>query len=153
MEDPLLIRPLLAADAPKLSAMLRAQRPEYVAFFNPFGFDEFTLTRVLTNSEKDVFAGIYCAGSLAGFFMLRGWDEGFDVPAYGVLIDEGHKNYGLATVTLRAAKAVCKLRRAPRLMLKVSPANAPAKRLFERAGFRQTGVNSAGDLLIYHLDF
>jgi hypothetical protein len=31
--------------------------------------------------------GIYWQAELR-FFMLRGWDEGFDVPAYGVLIDE-----------------------------------------------------------------
>ncbi len=75
------------------------------------------------------------------------------MPAYGVLIDEKFSGYGLATLTLRLVKAVCKLRAAPGIMLKVHPANTPAERLFERAGFFRAGIEGESGNFIYRFNF
>lgn len=148
----LLVRPLKTADAPALCSLLSSQNSDYAQFFRPFNFNQATIYHLLFNAELDVFMGMFWKGRLAGFFMLRGWDEGYEVPAYGALIDEAHSGYGLATLSLRMAKTICKLRRSPKVMLKVHPANTRAKRLFERAGFVQTGVNLSRGILIFHLD-
>ncbi|HEY9283167.1 MAG TPA: GNAT family N-acetyltransferase [Pyrinomonadaceae bacterium] len=153
MDDDFTVRPLTDADAPALASMLKSQSPEYVRFFTPFTFDEAAVAAILAGSGQDVYMGLYWRARLAGFFMLRGWDAGYEVPAYGVLVDEAHSGYGLTTLTLGLAKAICRLRAAPRLMLKVHPDNARAKRLFERAGFKQTGVEPGSGGLVYHLDF
>ncbi len=88
MKTALIVRSLEVEDTPALSAMLRAQSQTYTRFFNPFKFDPETIASLLAKRNRDVFTGIYWQAGLAGFFMLRGWDAGFDVPAYGVLIDE-----------------------------------------------------------------
>jgi RimJ/RimL family protein N-acetyltransferase len=85
--------------------------------------------------------------------MLRGWDNGYEVPSYGVLIDEKYNGYGLTRLSLKLAKSICKLRHVPRIMLKVNAGNKIAKRLFEEAGFNQTGVDARTGNLIYHFDF
>jgi RimJ/RimL family protein N-acetyltransferase len=153
MADDFMVRPLADADAPALASLLQSQSPEYVRFFTPFAFDEAAVSEILAGSGRDVYMGLHWRARLVGFFMLRGWDAGYEVPAYGVLVDEAHGGYGLTTLTLGLAKAICRLRRAPRLMLKVHPDNARARRLFERAGFRQTGVEPRGGVLVYHFDF
>jgi len=153
MTASLTVCPLEAADAPALLSLLRSQNSAYASFFSPFDFNPATISKMLLNREQDVFMGIFWQSRLVGFFMMRGWDEGYEVPAYGALIDEGHSGRGLATLSLRIAKAICKLSRSPRIMLKVHPANTRAKSLFQRAGFVETGVDPGSGILIFHFDF
>jgi RimJ/RimL family protein N-acetyltransferase len=151
--DDLTIRPLNSEDASDLSSLLLAQTPAYVRFFTPFNFDLPSVANLLVEQGADVFMGMYRQDRLIGFFMLRGWNSGYEIPAYGVLIDEKYSNYGLTRLSLKLAKSICKLRRAPRIMLKVNAGNIIAKRLFEESGFTQTGVEAETGNLIYHFDF
>lgn len=152
MKGQFITRLLRADDAGEFARLLAAQSTAYARFFSPFSFSPADVSRLLADRERDIFMGMYWQERLVGFFMLRGWDEGYEVPAYGVLIDEGHAGCGLATLSLRAAKAICRLCAAPRLMLKVHPDNGRAKSLFERAGFVRTGVDAGSGTLIYHFD-
>ena len=152
MPDGFKILPLETQDAPQLSAMLRAQSPDYLRFFTPFSFDESVLSDILARRRQNIFMGVYWRDELVGFFMLRGWDEGYEAPSYGVLIDERYSGYGLARLSLKMVKSICKLRLSPRLMLKVHPENLAAKFLFEEARFVQTGVDAVNGYLVYHFD-
>ncbi len=132
--------------------MLSSQTSAYMRFFTPFRFDEEALLSMLGGKNQDVFMGIYWQDRLVGFFMLRGWDEGYEVPSYGVVIDERYSGYGLTRLSLRIAKSICRLRRVPRIMLKVHPDNLTAKTLFEEAHFVHTGVDAESGKLVYHFD-
>ncbi len=149
MSDSLTIRSLNLEDAPQLSAMLRAQSRDYARFFTPFSFDEETISGILDKRERDVFMGMYWRNRLVGFFMLRGWDEGYEVAAYGVLTDQAYRGYGLARLSLEMAKIICRLCRTPRMMLKVHPRNIVAKTLFEKARFVLDGADDRGNLVYY----
>ncbi|HEY0098343.1 MAG TPA: GNAT family N-acetyltransferase [Pyrinomonadaceae bacterium] len=151
--DNLTVRPLNSEDASDLSALLLAQTPAYVRFFTPFNFDLPSVATLLAEQGTDVFMGMYWQDRLIGFFMLRGWNSGYKIPAYGVLIDEKYSGYGLTRLSLKLAKSICKLRHVPRIMLKVNADNIIAKRLFEESGFTQTGVDAQTGNLIYHFDF
>lgn len=144
-------RPLQPDDAPQLSALLSAQCSEYRKHFQPFGFDEDTIRGVLMRARSDVFWGFYRGDSLIGYFMVRGWDEGYEVPVLGVLIDEAHRNYGLMTLTVELSKVICRLRGATRIMYKAHRDNVPAKSA-HRLGFTQTGVDAKTGHLIFHLE-
>ena len=145
-------RPLEIDDALQLSSMLLTQSPDYARFFTPFDFDYSSILRLLTEQGKDIFMGMYRDDRLIGFFMLRGWNDGYQIPSYGVLVDEKYSGYGLTRLSLKLAKSICKLRHVPRLMLKVCPDNIIAKRIFEEAGFALTGVDAPTGNLIYHFD-
>ena len=135
----LVIRPLTPTDAPHLSAMLLAQPPDYIQYFHPFDFDVETVRHLLAAARNDVYMGFFLDDELAGFFMLRGWDAGYTIPAYGVTIAQSFSGLGLATLSLDASKTLCRLHTAERLMLKVHPDNLTAKRLYEKSGFEKTG--------------
>ncbi len=151
-EDDFEISPLNKSDAAALSVFLNAQPEEYIRFFTPFDFAPDSILEILLNCEQDIFMGIFWRDELIGFFMLRGWDEGYDIPAYGVLIDERFKGHGLATISLRMSKIIGKLSGAPGIMLKVAPDNVRARKLFERSGFVQTQIDETSSRLIYHFD-
>lgn len=150
MKEYFSIRRLEIEDAPALASLLQSQRIEYARFFTPFDFGQESIARILARCKSDVFMGICWQDELAGFFMLRGWDDGYAVPAYGVFIDEKYSGYGLTILSLRAAKTIAKLCRASQMMLKVHPANVRAKRIFERGGFVFTKRDDESDNLIYH---
>ena len=152
MKNHFTVRPVSIEQAPELTSLLRSQSPAYVRFFSPFNFDHATISGILANLKKDVLSGIYARDRMIGFFMLRGWDEGYEVPTYGVLIDERYSGYGLGRMTLKMAKSICLLRRSPRIMLKVHPEHHPAKALYEEAKFIQTGIDAKSGNLIYHLN-
>lgn len=149
---PLTIRPLLPEDAPQLSAMLRTQPADYSRFFYPFSFDEAAIAGRLSACVRDVYMGVYHQADLVGLFMLRGWDEGYEVPAFGILIDGRYRGYGLEMMSLETAKIICKLRGAPRMMLKMHPDNFSSRGVARKIGFRPTGVEPKSGNIIYHCE-
>jgi RimJ/RimL family protein N-acetyltransferase len=149
----LVVRPLHAGDAPALAAMLQSQPDAYMRYFIPFQFDVETIETMLMNARRDLYMGMFWEERLAGFFMLRGWDAGYAVPAYGVTISQEFSAAGLGKLSLETSKTVCRLRGATRLMLKVHPENIVARHIYERAGFVQTGIDPKNDNLVYHFDF
>ncbi len=152
MNNKMAIRPLVVDDAAALSSMLLAQSVEYARFFRPFSFDTAAIADVLSSQGQDVLMGLYWQSQIVGFFMLRGWNEGYDVPAFGILIDERYRGCGLEMLSLETAKIVCKLRGASRIMIKMHPENISAKGVLRKTGFVQSGVEVESGNLIYHSD-
>ncbi len=145
------VRPLRAEDARAVSEMLRAQRPEYARFFHAFSFDADDIARMLAGRGRDVYMGLLWRDELAGFFMLRGWDEGYEVPALGAFVAEKYRGLGLMNLTVELAKVICRLRGASRVMYKSHPDNAPARKA-AAMGFTQGGVDPATGNLVFYLD-
>jgi RimJ/RimL family protein N-acetyltransferase len=145
------IRPLGVEDAGTVSALLRAQPPEYARFFYAFGSGEEEIARILGGRERDVYSGMFWRGELAAVFMLRGWDAGYEAPSFGVLVDVKHRGRAFMRISLDAAKLICRLSGAPRLMAKIHPDNV-SPRGARRLGFVQTGVEAATGNVIYHMD-
>ena len=67
--------------------------------------------------------------------MLRGWEEGFEVPSLGVLVD--HRLYGRGIGRLLTSFAISKARdlRCARVRLSVNASNQRALALYESLGF------------------
>jgi hypothetical protein len=145
------IRPLRGEDAGAVSAMLRAQPPEYARFFYAFGSGEAEIARILAGRRRDVYSGMFWRGELAAVFMLRGWDAGYEVPSFGVLVDVKQRGRAFMRISLDVAKLICRLSGARRLMAKIHPDNV-SPRGARRLGLVQTGVEEATGNVIYHID-
>lgn len=146
-----LIRPLEPTDAAAISAFMRAQSSEYLRFFHAFGSDESAIAEMLSKCGTDIYSGIFWQANLAGVFMLRGWDAGYEVPSFGVLIDEKYRGGAFMRLTLDTAKLICRLSGAKRLMAKIHPDNV-SPRGARRLGLHQTGVEELTGNIIYHLE-
>ena len=145
------IRPLESIDAPALSALISAQPPAYIRFFYAFGSDEAALAELLASAKLDLYSGVFWQGEIIGVFMLRGWDEGYDVPSFGVLIDDKYRGGAVMRLTLDAAKLICRLSGTKRLMAKIHPENV-GPRGARRLGLHQTGIEESSGNIIYHLE-
>ena len=145
------IRALGVEDAAAVSGLLRAQPPEYARFFYAFGSGEEEIARILAARERDVYSGVFWRGELAAVFMLRGWDAGYEVPSFGVLVDVKHRGRAFMRISLDVAKLICRLSGATRLMAKIHPDNV-SPRGARRLGFVQTGVEAETGNVVYHME-
>lgn len=146
------IRPLEPTDAAAIAAFMRLQSPEYLRFFYAFGSDESVIAEMLSKCEADVYSGVFWQAELVGVFFLRGWDAGYEIPSFGVLIDEKHRGKSFLNLSVDAAKLICRLSGVNRYMVKIHPDNV-ALRNVRRMGFYQTGVEESTGNVIFHLDF
>lgn len=135
-----IFRALAPEDASAVSRLLQESPPEYMRFFHPFAFDFASVEQQLKRAKRDIFFGLEVAAAwertLAGFYMLRGLDEGYPNPMYGVFVALPFRGNGLARLTLVHAVSFCKLNGYERILLKVDPRNIHAKKLYESCGFR-----------------
>ncbi len=146
------IRSLEKADAAILSEFMRSQSPEYLRFFYAFGTEESAIAGILSAAEQDVYSGVFWHGKLVGVFFLRGWDAGYEMPSFGVMIDEDYRGRAFLNLTVDAAKLICRLSGINRYMVKIHPDNTALKNV-QRMGFYQTGVEESTGNVIFHLDF
>ena len=91
-----LIRRLDARDRFKLGTFFEDNnRKEVIRFFHPFPMIESTATELLNPVRRDLFFGMEENDRLIGFSMLRGWDGGFDIPSFGIVVDSDRQKKGL----------------------------------------------------------
>ncbi|MCW8803218.1 MAG: GNAT family N-acetyltransferase [Ignavibacteriaceae bacterium] len=134
-----------------LSKKLLEESKEYLVYFIPFvDYSEEFIKKILIEKKLDKYFGLFLKRDLIGFYMLRGFDEGYDIPSYGVWISSEYSNKGLSTLTLYHAFSFCRINKIKTMMLKVHPDNTLAKNLYEKLGFVKVGLDEKIGHLVYH---
>ena len=135
-------------DADSLERFLvRNDVPAVVGSFDPFPFTTSTARRIAFETRRDHYYGAFLGRRLIALSMLRGWDEGYDVPSFGIAVDADFHGRGLGTRmttwTIEQARELgCR-----QVRLSVYGSNDTAYRIYERMGFRElerTEVDHAG---------
>lgn len=130
------ISQLTLEDVPSFSRLLQQDDHAYRQHFIPFSGDSEGLTRLLACAVRDHYWGIFCGKTLAGFFMLRGFDEGYERPSFGVYIAKDFANRGLSRLALDYSICWCRTNDVAAMMLKVHQDNCYARRTYEKVGFK-----------------
>jgi len=117
---------------------LRNNRSDTTRFFRPFALDTESATRIANYRGLDMYFLGVIDQTACGFTMLRGMDEGFEIPSFGIFVDHEHRAKGLGQ--LLTLKTINAARKAGfnRLRLTVHESNCGAVRLYESIGFRET---------------
>jgi RimJ/RimL family protein N-acetyltransferase len=144
------IEKLEAKHADSFSRLLQGSDKEYSMYFVPFSFETETIKKLLQDAVDDKYFGIFVDSTLVGFYMLRGFDEGFEIPSYGVWIAKEYSGFGLSQLTLQHAISYCKLNGIEKIMLKVHKDNLIAKNIYEKFGFVQEGFDEKINNIIYY---
>jgi len=144
------IKELQSDQASTLSALILNTPKDYTKHFTPFSFEEDSVKKIIGDAVKDKYFGIFISDELTGFYMLRGFDEGFEIPSYGVWISDKFSSLGLSKLTLQHAISFCKVNGIKKFMLKVHPKNIIAKSIYETFGFKQEGFDEKNSNLIFY---
>lgn len=149
------VRQLEARDASALSRFFAAigSDEQTTAVFHPHPFDEPTARRICLRQGivSDVYFAAIDGGEVVGYGMLRGWDEGYEVPSFGVCVRADQRGAGLGRMLLDYAIQTARSKGAASMMLKVYEGNAPARALYERAGFTFAERTPDGSQLVGRL--
>lgn len=147
----LCIRPLAPADAEAIAMLLQKQPRQYARRFYALPHDEASIAAILSAARQDVYFAMFWNDQLISVAMLRGWDEGYDIPSFGILVDEKFKGVQVMPILLETAKLMCRMSKVKRMMLKIHPDNASI-RTINRFGFRHTSTEDGTGNHIYHMD-
>lgn len=107
--------------------------------------------RVISQRQgRDLYYLAWVKGEAIGYGMLRGWDQGFEVPSLGIAIHPGARGKGLGRRFMEFLHAAARERGATLVRLRVHDGNARAMGLYRTLGYRF--VEKEGDQWICYLD-
>ncbi len=84
---------------------------------------------------RDGYFLAWYAGRIVAYWMLRGWDEGYAVPSFGVAVHPMARGLRLGAVALEHAIQISRERGATKVRLTVYRSNDRAQQVYRRFGF------------------
>ena len=121
-------------DAYALAHLYDKDSLEYREYFT--AFSNFTrLVYVIDHKQKDLFWTMRFQNEICGMFFLRGFDEKYSIPSFGVYVLERFSGLGFARSALNNAIDIVKSMGIRCLMLKVYKENKRAYKLYTDFGF------------------
>jgi ribosomal protein S18 acetylase RimI-like enzyme len=129
-------RPLEPSDETAVAGLFaRCRDHPDMAFFDPFPLTDETARRLAHEPRSDRYFVAEASPELVGLSMLRGWDEGYDVPSFGVMVDPRWHGRGVGSrLTDFAITAATELD-CDRIRLSVYGRNERACAMYLRRGF------------------
>jgi ribosomal protein S18 acetylase RimI-like enzyme len=105
--------------------------------FHPHPMTRAEAVRIVNRAVagQDLYFAAFIGDRMAGYGMLRGWDEGYAIPSFGVAVRPAFRGAGLGRRLLRFAIAYARERGTAKVMLKVHLDNPSARHLYESEGF------------------
>lgn len=133
------IRPLDGNDAPALAAFFEALAAdaEAATFFHPHPLTaEYAADLCRTvGGVRDGYYVAEAAGKIIGYSMLRGWDEGYEVPSWGGAVHPALRDAGIGKQLLIHAVDESRARGARRMRLTVYKSNTRGVHVYSKIGF------------------
>jgi ribosomal protein S18 acetylase RimI-like enzyme len=100
-------------------------------------------------SGKDIYCALLEDGRMRGYGLLRGWDEGFDVPSLGIAIASTCQGRGYGRKLMLHLHDLARAKGAKRIRLSVYTENKKAIALYRSLGYR-FGDESNEKLVAYY---
>jgi ribosomal-protein-alanine N-acetyltransferase len=121
-------------------------------WFRPHDLDAAGARAITSHRGDDVYLIGFLGSAPVAYGMLRGWDQGYRVPALGVAVRDGYRDRGLGRQMMLALHDVVRERGGHRVRLRVSAGNVGARHLYHSLGYRQVGVERGEFVLVVDLD-
>jgi len=111
--------------------------------FHPHDFDKQTAYDIVNqvNHSKDLYYVMDLGfDRIIAYGILRGWDEGYDIPSLGIAVHPDYRGLKLSKIFMEFLHTASKLRGATKVMLRVYKNNTVAKNLYEKLGYKFTDL-------------
>ncbi len=125
-------------DASALAALFeRNSIPAVTEKFDPFPLTSVHAHRIALEPRQDDYYIALCKKDLLGLSMLRGFDEGYEIPSFGVFIDHACQGRGVGRRLTVWTIDQARLRGCPAVRLSVYADNVGARSLYASLGFHE----------------
>lgn len=134
----LMIREVQDIDCKTLTQFFEENnRPEITKYFHPFLLSLSTAYKIACESHIDRYYIAINNGFILGLCMLRGWDEGFDIPSFGILVDYRYQGHGIGKKMTEFTISEVKRLGCNAIRLSVYASNVQAVHLYFSLGFQE----------------
>jgi ribosomal protein S18 acetylase RimI-like enzyme len=107
---------------------------ENYTFFHPHKFSYLELW-IEIKKERDYYVFLMDIDTIAGYGMLRGWEEGYEIPSLGIMTDINYRGKGIAFQMMEHLHEVAKQRGSKKIRLTVYKENQAAVPLYNKLGY------------------
>lgn len=121
-------------------------------WFRPHDLGSVGAREVAHHAGKDVYLIGFLGLVPVAYGMLRGWDEGYRIPALGIAVRDGYGDRGLGRQMMHALHESVRSRGGHRVRLRVAPDNARARHLYDSMGYHHVGLERGEIVLLLDLD-
>lgn len=108
------------------------------SLFAPHATDLTTLRTLATNPGQDVYLVFMTNGAVRAYGLLRGWNEGYDVPSLGIAVHPQFRGKGLATRVMDQLESEARNKHAPAIRLRVHKQNQHAIDIYRLRGYEMS---------------
>ena len=119
-------------------------------YFHPHPLTEEFAGRTAQHTGKDLYYVLVDGREVLAYGMLRGWDEGYDIPSLGIVVHPDSRGKGLGELLMHFLHDAARRQGARELMLRVCRENVAAYELYVKLGYR-FGVEERGGQLVGRL--
>ena len=133
-EFPLEIRHLTHEHIASLVELGNNNKEEF-KYFTPHIFTREVITDVVDSSNLDLYYVITYEDKIIGYGMLRGMDDGYNVPSLGIGIDKEFYGTGVATTLVEFLEVTSKLHGYKKMRLRVYMENHRAYHFYNKLGY------------------
>ncbi len=110
--------------------LLSLAQGEDDAFFHPHATDVETIRKIIADKSRDEYLLLIAGGKVYGYGLLRGWDEGYEIPSLGLAIHASVRGAGFGRAFMHYLHATARHKGAERIRLRVHKNNTQAIRLY-----------------------
>lgn len=108
---------------------------KYSNFFYPHDFSYAKIEEIIKKIKKDYYGVIIFKNKIIGYGILRGWDDNYEIPSLGIMIDKDYHKMGIASMFMKYLHIVAKLNNSKKVRLTVFKDNLIAIKLYEKEGY------------------
>ncbi len=116
------------------------------ANFHPHPLTAKQAAEMVRYSGRDLYYLVVDEGEVLAYGMLRGWDEGFEIPSLGIAVRPRARGRGLGVALMHFLHFAARQRGARSIRLTVAVGNTTAIDLYTRLGYRLSPYGE-GELL------
>ena len=106
-----------------------------IKYFRPHPLTEEEARKKCNYNGKDAYYVCLQRGKAIAYCMLRGWDQGNDIPRLGVAVHPDFRGKGLGELCVRFLHIAARLKGASKVSLTVHHENTKAIKLYSKLGY------------------
>lgn len=135
----------------EISQILFDENVEYLKYFDPFISQEQFIQDFL-KSSNDIYLKILNNKTFIGFVTLRGLDDGYKNPRFGIFIMEKYSNMGFGDAAIKKTLDLCKEKyNFKKIELKVNKKNHTAIKIYKDNSFKVINESSNDQIMACYL--
>jgi ribosomal protein S18 acetylase RimI-like enzyme len=116
-------------------------------FFHPHAMTREAASERAAYVGEDLYFVMTRGSKILGYGMLRGWDQGDQIPSVGIIIHPDFRGKGLGKLLMNFLHVSAALRGAKEVLLHVDQRNEVATKLYRSLGYKLTRERNHAELV------